>query len=288
MAASGRSTGPQGNTCVRKSPVLRAARRDTRSCVMLGAATLPIPSAERASRPMKYRKDIDGLRAVAVLAVVLFHAKVPGFAGGFVGVDVFFVISGYLITGLIADDCRQGRFTFATFYFRRIRRIVPALLCVYVACTLAAALLMLPSDMAEFARSLVSSAAFVSNHFFYHLAGYFGGQSDLKPLLHTWSLSIEEQFYLSGRCCSWSSHAGDADGCHIWSGPRERSRSPHRSSWSDNRRKRHSSWLPSGPGSSARRRAGTVDATTGDGCLEGRALRWLRVADDPRLCPAAG
>ena len=145
---------------------------------------------------MKYRKDIDGLRAVAVLAVVLFHAKVPGFAGGFVGVDVFFVISGYLITGLIADDCRQGRFTFATFYFRRIRRIVPALLCVYVACTLAAALLMLPSDMAEFARSLVSSAAFVSNHFFYHLAGYFGGQSDLKPLLHTWSLSIEEQFYL--------------------------------------------------------------------------------------------
>jgi len=90
-----------------------------------------------------YRPDIDGLRAVAVLAVVLFHAKIPGFSGGFVGVDVFFVISGYLITGLIAQDWKADRFSFATFYFRRIRRIVPALLCVYVACTLAAALLML-------------------------------------------------------------------------------------------------------------------------------------------------
>jgi peptidoglycan/LPS O-acetylase OafA/YrhL len=143
-----------------------------------------------------YRPDIDGLRAVAVLAVVFFHAKLPGFSGGFIGVDVFFVISGYLITGLIADDCRNGRFTFANFYFRRIRRIVPALVCVYAACTLLAALLMLPSDMAEFGRSLRSSAMFVSNHFFYRLADYFGGQSDLKPLLHTWSLSIEEQFYL--------------------------------------------------------------------------------------------
>ena len=145
---------------------------------------------------MRYRPDIDGLRAVAVLAVVFFHAKLPSFGGGFVGVDVFFVISGYLITGLIADDCRNGRFTFADFYFRRIRRIVPALVCVYAACALLAALFMLPSDMAEFGRSLRSSAMFVSNHFFYRLADYFGGQSDLKPLLHTWSLSIEEQFYL--------------------------------------------------------------------------------------------
>jgi peptidoglycan/LPS O-acetylase OafA/YrhL len=145
---------------------------------------------------MQYRKDIDGLRAVAVLAVVLFHAKLQGFSGGFVGVDVFFVISGYLITGLIAQDWKAGRFSFATFYFRRIRRIVPALLCVYVACTLLALALMMPSDMAAFARSLASSATFVSNHYFYRLAGYFGGQSDLKPLLHTWSLSIEEQFYL--------------------------------------------------------------------------------------------
>jgi peptidoglycan/LPS O-acetylase OafA/YrhL len=146
---------------------------------------------------MQYRKDIDGLRAVAVLAVVLFHAKVPGFSGGFVGVDVFFVISGYLITGLIAHDYANGRFTFLTFYFRRIRRILPALVCVYAGSTLLASLVMLPSDMASFGRSLTSSALFYSNHFFYTQSGYFGGQSDLKPLLHTWSLSIEEQFYLA-------------------------------------------------------------------------------------------
>jgi peptidoglycan/LPS O-acetylase OafA/YrhL len=145
---------------------------------------------------MRYRKDIDGLRAVAVLPVVFFHAKLLGFSGGFVGVDVFFVISGYLITGLIAADWKAGRFSFVTFYFRRVRRILPALVCVYVACTILAAAVMLPSDMAEFGRSLVSSAGFVSNHFFFRLADYFGGQSDLKPLLHTWSLSIEEQFYL--------------------------------------------------------------------------------------------
>ena len=145
---------------------------------------------------MEYRKDIDGLRAVAVLAVVLFHAKVPGFPGGFVGVDVFFVISGYLITGLITNDYANGRFSSSNFYFRRMRRIVPALLCVYTASMLLAALLMLPSDMRMFARSLTSSALFYSNHFFYNQSGYFGGQSDLKPLLHTWSLSIEEQFYL--------------------------------------------------------------------------------------------
>ena len=145
---------------------------------------------------MRYRKDIDGLRAVAVLAVVFFHSKLPGFSGGFVGVDVFFVISGFLITGLMAHDRGADRFSLVTFYFRRVRRIVPALLCVYVACTLLAAVLMLPGDMAEFGRSLLSSATFISNHFFYRLAGYFGGESDLKPLLHTWSLSIEEQFYL--------------------------------------------------------------------------------------------
>ncbi|HET6926687.1 MAG TPA: acyltransferase family protein [Hyphomicrobiaceae bacterium] len=145
---------------------------------------------------MQYRKDIDGLRAVAVLAVVMFHAKIPGFSGGFVGVDVFFVISGYLITGLIAHDYANGSFTFSAFYFRRSKRILPALACIYVASTLLASLVMLPSDMASFGRSLTSSALFYSNHFFYTQSGYFGGPADLKPLLHTWSLSIEEQFYL--------------------------------------------------------------------------------------------
>ena len=146
---------------------------------------------------MKYRKDIDGLRAVAVLAVVFFHAKLPGFSGGFVGVDVFFVISGFLITGLIADDVKAGRFSFAGFYHRRARRIVPALVVVYLASSVAALLLMLPGDVAEFGVSLRDSALFVSNFLFYRQTGYFNGPSDLKPLLHTWSLSIEEQFYVA-------------------------------------------------------------------------------------------
>src|SRR5262249_34741802 len=145
---------------------------------------------------MQYRKDIDGLRAVAVLAVVLFHAKVPGFSGGFVGVDVFFVISGFLITGLIVNDIAHDRFSFLAFYARRVRRIIPALLAVYLACMVAAIIIMLPSDAAELAQSVTSSAAFLSNVFFYNRSGYFGGEADLKPLLHTWSLSIEEQFYL--------------------------------------------------------------------------------------------
>src|SRR5262245_44966977 len=152
---------------------------------------------------MKYRKDIDGLRAIAVLGVLFFHAKLPGFSGGFVGVDVFFVISGYLITGMMVHDSRSGDFSFCNFYARRIRRIVPALLVVYLASAALAVLLMLPTDAAELARSLRSSAWFTSNIFFYNLADYFGGASDLKPLLHTWSLSIEEQFYLLWPLLFW-------------------------------------------------------------------------------------
>lgn len=146
---------------------------------------------------MQHRKDIDGLRAIAVLVVVFFHAKIPLFSGGFVGVDVFFVISGFLISGLIAHEVEQGRFSFIEFYHRRVRRIVPALLVVYAACIVAAAALMLPSDIVDFGKSLRSSALFVSNYFFYESTGYFDGPADLKPLLHTWSLSIEEQFYLA-------------------------------------------------------------------------------------------
>jgi peptidoglycan/LPS O-acetylase OafA/YrhL len=145
---------------------------------------------------MEYRRDIDGLRAIAVLAVVFFHAKVPGFSGGFVGVDVFFVISGYLITGLILSDIAARRFSLLHFYQRRIKRIVPALLVVYLVSAVLATLLMLPSDIRDFARTLGTSALFVSNIDFYQQAGYFDAPSELKPLLHTWSLSIEEQFYL--------------------------------------------------------------------------------------------
>jgi peptidoglycan/LPS O-acetylase OafA/YrhL len=145
---------------------------------------------------MAYRRDIDGLRAVAVLAVVLFHAKVPGFSGGFVGVDVFFVISGYLITGLIFSDIVAGRFSFLGFYYRRIKRIVPALVVVYLASAVLATVLMLPGDIRTFASTLIASTLFVSNIALWQQGGYFDAPAELQPLLHTWSLSIEEQFYL--------------------------------------------------------------------------------------------
>lgn len=146
---------------------------------------------------LKYRPDIDGLRAVAVLPVVLFHAGVSLFGGGFVGVDVFFVISGFLITGIIIGDIEQERYSVARFYERRIRRIAPAYL-VTVALTLAVALfVMLPDDLAELGDSAFWSALMASNVFFWAQSNeYFNGADDLKPLLHTWSLSIEEQFYL--------------------------------------------------------------------------------------------
>jgi peptidoglycan/LPS O-acetylase OafA/YrhL len=162
---------------------------------------------------MTYRRDIDGLRAVAVLLVLFFHAKLAGFAGGFVGVDVFFVISGYLITGLIVSDIAAGRFSFLQFYYRRIKRIVPALVVVYLASAVLATLLMLPSDIREFANTLSASALFVSNFLFYQQAGYFDAPSDLRPLLHTWSLSIEGSSTWYGRCCAcWPPPTGRA-GC---------------------------------------------------------------------------
>lgn len=145
---------------------------------------------------MKYRADIDGLRAVAVIAVVLFHAKVAGFAGGFVGVDVFFVISGFLITSLISTAQEEKRFSLLHFYDRRVRRIFPALIAVWVGCLVAGTVMLLPTDFATFGKSLVASAAFVSNVFFFWTTDYFAGPAHEKPLLHTWSLSIEEQFYV--------------------------------------------------------------------------------------------
>lgn len=145
---------------------------------------------------MQYRPDVDGLRAVAVLPVVLFHAGVPGFGGGFVGVDIFFVISGCLITGLIADEIRQGRFSVANFYERRIRRIVPALAVMLLVCSVVASAVLLPLDYAEFGRSVAAAALSFSNLFFWRQSGYFSDAAELKPLLHTWSLSVEEQFYI--------------------------------------------------------------------------------------------
>lgn len=145
---------------------------------------------------MKYRSEIDGLRAIAVVPVVLFHAEISWFSGGFVGVDVFFVISGYLITTLILDDLENGQFSLVRFYERRARRILPALFLVMLVSTPVAATLMLPSQFADFAKSLIAVSLFSSNILFWRQSGYFEGPADEKPLLHTWSLAVEEQFYL--------------------------------------------------------------------------------------------
>jgi peptidoglycan/LPS O-acetylase OafA/YrhL len=145
---------------------------------------------------MKYRSEIDGLRSVAVLPVIFFHAGLEVFSGGFVGVDVFFVISGYLITTVLVSDLKQGDFSLVHFYERRARRILPALFLVIFACLPAAWLLLSPEDLASFSRSIVSVATFSSNFLFWSESGYFNTAAELKPLLHTWSLAVEEQYYI--------------------------------------------------------------------------------------------
>jgi peptidoglycan/LPS O-acetylase OafA/YrhL len=145
---------------------------------------------------MKHRSDIDGLRAIAVIPVVLFHAGVRHVAGGFIGVDVFFVISGYLITTILLEDIRKERFSIASFYERRARRILPALFAVLFFTSLAAYKLLLPNDAYEYGRSLMATLGFVSNIAFSRQMGYFDAPAEMKPLLHTWSLAVEEQFYI--------------------------------------------------------------------------------------------
>jgi len=144
---------------------------------------------------MKYRPEIDGLRALAVLPVILFHARIQTFSGGFVGVDVFFVISGYLITSIIQSDLAKGQFSIVNFYERRARRILPALFLVVACCLPAAWFWLWPNDMKAFSESVASVAVFSSNFLFLHQSGYFD-TAEVKPLLHTWSLAVEEQFYV--------------------------------------------------------------------------------------------
>ena len=145
---------------------------------------------------MHYRPEIDGLRAIAVAAVILFHAGFAVFSGGFVGVDVFFVISGFLITSIIVEDLKSGRFSVLRFYERRARRILPALFAVMAACVPFAYHLLSPDDLKDFAQSLAAICLFASNVLFWGESGYFDTQAELKPLLHTWSLAVEEQFYV--------------------------------------------------------------------------------------------
>jgi peptidoglycan/LPS O-acetylase OafA/YrhL len=143
-----------------------------------------------------YRREIDGLRALAVLSVVLFHAGFETFSGGFVGVDVFFVISGYLITTIILAELEQGKFSIVNFYERRARRILPALFLVMFVCMPFAWFWLLPSEMKDFSQSLVAVSVFASNMLFWYESGYFDASAELKPLLHTWSLAVEEQYYV--------------------------------------------------------------------------------------------
>jgi peptidoglycan/LPS O-acetylase OafA/YrhL len=145
---------------------------------------------------MDYRREIDGLRALAIIPVILFHAGFQSFSGGFVGVDVFFVISGYLITRIILAELREGKFSIINFYERRARRILPALFLIMFLCLLFAWLWLPPDNMRGFSKSLIAVSMFASNLLFWKESGYFDTAAGLKPLLHTWSLAIEEQYYV--------------------------------------------------------------------------------------------
>ncbi|KQT34622.1 hypothetical protein ASG29_00115 [Sphingomonas sp. Leaf412] len=145
---------------------------------------------------IRYRADIDGLRAVAVVPVVLFHAGIAALSGGYVGVDVFFVISGYLITQTLLADIDRGRFSIVAFYERRIRRIYPALFAMLFVAFLASAFLLSSFDQQRFAKSMAATVLFASNVVFFRESGYFDAAAELKPLLHTWSLAVEEQYYI--------------------------------------------------------------------------------------------
>ena len=150
---------------------------------------------------LSYRRELDGLRALAVVAVIVYHANLELFGfqifqGGFFGVDVFFVLSGYLITGIIREQMGKGTFSFRDFYWRRAKRIVPALLTMLLVTSGLAYLILLPDDLVVYAQSLQSALYFGSNHFFYGEDSYTAAESIYRPLLHTWSLSVEWQFYI--------------------------------------------------------------------------------------------
>ena len=157
----------------------------------------PAPPRDPAFAPMPYRPDIDGLRAVAVLSVVLYHFGLPWLGGGFTGVDVFFVISGFLIGGILWREYEaEGRIRLGAFYLRRFRRLAPAFFTMALLTAALSAALLLPFEFREFGKSLIAATVYLSNVLFYRQSGYFDTGAELKPLLHTWSLAVEEQFYL--------------------------------------------------------------------------------------------
>ena len=148
------------------------------------------------SHSISYRSDIDGLRALAILPVVLFHAFPNFLPGGFIGVDIFFVISGYLITSILLKDIQAGNYSIKTFYARRVRRIFPALSVVLLFCLVLGWLVLTAVEYRSLGKHAAGGAGFIANFMFWREAGYFDAAGDTKPLLHLWSLGIEEQFYI--------------------------------------------------------------------------------------------
>lgn len=148
------------------------------------------------SKSINYQPHIDGLRAIAVLSVLVFHLDKSWLPGGFVGVDIFFVISGYLITSILTREIDQKRFSLKHFYTRRIKRILPVYFTVAASSLITGIIILAPSELIKVAESLLASVVFLSNYYFYFNVGYFGGQADLMPLIHMWSLAVEEQFYI--------------------------------------------------------------------------------------------
>src|SRR3954447_22772118 len=148
------------------------------------------------SHAMKYRPDVDGLRAIAVMSVIVYHLFHTALPGGFLGVDMFFVLSGFLITTIIWREAQVRDFSILRFYDRRVRRILPALLLVLFATTIAALVILLPADLVGYGQSLLATMTFVANIYFWRDTDYFARVADYKPLLHMWSLGVEEQFYI--------------------------------------------------------------------------------------------
>ena len=159
----------------------------------------------------KYRPDIDGLRAIAVLLVVAFHAYPNSVKGGFIGVDIFFVISGYLISTIIFANLQNNTFSFKDFYIRRIRRIFPPLILVLFSSLVFGWFGLIPDEYAELGRHIFGGATFTSNIILWNEAGYFDNSIELKPLLHLWSLGVEEQFYILWPFLIWSAWRLDFD-----------------------------------------------------------------------------
>lgn len=153
-----------------------------------------------------YRPEVDGLRALAVIPVILFHAGATWIQGGFLGVDVFFVISGFLITGILLKEFDSGRFSFVNFYERRIRRIAPALLVMLAIVTVLSCFMMVPYDLKNYGQSVVATIFSANNFLLYLTSGYWSTAADFKPLYHTWSLAVEEQYYIIAPVIMWVVH----------------------------------------------------------------------------------